>query len=354
MSKCVCSLDLGIHSFPTSSENKDDLLKAHFPDLVEFLTKKTEENYFYEGSPSLKLFPPAVLPDPNLPHGFPSSCIKEETMKEKDKWSKKFESIHSEQVVAQRFISYFTNYNTQEGFLFASDFHTDTYLENKKQDSKQLRKGIANKRNCNAFSLPISNLEQNIGDCLGIDIKDMVENSVSNMNDGEIDNNLELEAMAIKDENERKRFRSWVEKNLLSNEDKINYIAYKCYQSAVNERNFEIDMLLVLKDYQAIIEIEVKSTNDSKSVKNVLRKAAGQLRKVNKTFVGFHKDILGEDWKFVRVVAMPNIDKTSLDEDTCCQHCSKFIMNTWETENSSIWIQQILDLIKITACSPNS
>ena len=192
---------------------------------------------------------------------------KEETMKEKDKWSKKFESNHSEQVVAQRFISYFTNNNIHEGFLFARDFHT----ENMKQDAKQLRKGIANKRNRHAFSLPISNLEQNIGDCLGLDIKDIVENSVNNMNDGEITNNLELEAMSIKDENERKKFRSCVKNNLLSDEDKKNYIAYKCYQSAVNERNFEIDMLLALKEFQAvhILSVQKWENKHSKYVWNI-------------------------------------------------------------------------------------
>ena len=352
MSKCSCSLDLGIHLFPSSDDKDSDVLRTKFPDLTEFLTKKTEETYLCPNNSEFKLFPPAVLPDENLAHGFPSSSM--EQSKENVKWSKKYEAVHSEQVVAHKFISFFSKNKTCEGFLFARDFHTDTYLESKKQEAKQQRKETARKEKCDMFSLPLSKLEHDIGDTLGLGITDIVQNSVSNLTEHEIDDNLENEAMAIKDEMERRKFRSWVQTNLKTKDHKKNYISYKHYQEGINARNFEIDMLLGLRDYQAIVEIEVKSTTDVKSVKNVLRKASGQLRKVNNTFVGFHKDILGQDWKFVRVIAMPNIDKTMIDKDTCCDHCMGFLLNTQEIEESQIWIQSLLDLLQFKSIPPDA
>ena len=127
MSKCSCSLDLGVHFFPSLDHKDSDVLRTKFPHLTDFLTKKTEETYLCSKSSEFKLFPPAVLPDENLPHGFPSSSM--EQTKENVKWSKKYEAVHSEQDVAHRFISYFSKNKTCEGFLFARDFHTDTYLE---------------------------------------------------------------------------------------------------------------------------------------------------------------------------------------------------------------------------------
>ena len=104
MSKCTCSLSLGIYYFPSSED--EDVLEQKFPTLVDFLTKKTEESYFSLESPKFHLFPPAVLPDENLPHGFPTTCPKDD--EEKSKWFKKFEAVHSEQVVAHSFISFFS------------------------------------------------------------------------------------------------------------------------------------------------------------------------------------------------------------------------------------------------------
>ena len=177
----------------------------------------------------------------------------------------------------------------------------------------------------------------------------MIETSLLNLNDRQLDEKLEVEAMKIKNETEREKFRSWVEKFLQTDEDKKNYLSYKCFQDEIQARNFEVDMLLGLKDYQAIIDIEVKSTTDDKSVKNVLKKAAGQLRKVNKTFEGCHRDILGKEWKFVRVIAMPNIDKRTLDKDTCCNYCSSFVINTAEIDNFRLWIENLLSVLQYNA-----
>ena len=162
MAKCSCSLTLGLHPFPSSCGKTEDLLRVRFPELIDFLDKKTEENYFWKGSPKFKLFPPAVLPDNTLPHGFPSSSYPENQTKEKEKWSERFEALHAEQVVADRFIRYFTKNTNFEGFLFARDFHTETFLEKLKDKAKRERKENGNIKKCNSLLLPLSELEQHI------------------------------------------------------------------------------------------------------------------------------------------------------------------------------------------------
>ena len=130
MFECSCSLKLGISHFPSSGEKEVDVLEQKFSSLVNFLTTETEKTYFGRDCPKFHIFPPAVLPDKKLPHGFPS-CFSDQT-EEKRKWFKDFEAVHSEQVVSQSFISYFSKNDNQEGFLFARDFHTDTFLEAKR------------------------------------------------------------------------------------------------------------------------------------------------------------------------------------------------------------------------------
>ena len=88
MAKCSCSLKLGIFHFPFCREKGEDVLELRFPDLVEFLTMKTQESNFSSGCPEFYMFPPAILPDEDLPHGFPSSL--DNQTKENFEWLKKF------------------------------------------------------------------------------------------------------------------------------------------------------------------------------------------------------------------------------------------------------------------------
>ena len=346
MSKCTCSLNLGIYYFRSSKD--EEVLKLKFPNLVDFLEKKTDESYFSLDCPKFHFFPPAVLPDENLPHGFPSTF--QEKNEEKLKWFKKFEAVHAEQVVAHSFISFFSKNKDYEGFLFARDFHTDTYLENEKQRAKQQRKENAKRNGCDVSCSPLSSLELNIGDSIGAELTNYFQH-ISNLTEEELDEILEQDELRIKNDIERKRFEAWRKMNLQTCDAKRNYISCKHYQTAVNARNFEVDMVLVLADFKAIVQIEVKSISDIISLANVLKKASGQLQKVNKTFEGLYQNILGKDWKFVRVIAIPKIDKITVGNDSFCEHCANFIMGSQEISGSYLWIQKLLDLVRITSDS---
>ena len=82
---------------------------------------------------------------------------------------------------------------------------------------------------------------------------------------------LEEEEKGIKNQKERNKFQSLRKSNLQTEDAKRHYICYKHYEDAVTKRNFEIDMLLVLANYRAIIEVEVKSISDISSIENVLK-----------------------------------------------------------------------------------
>ena len=207
-------------------------------------------------------------------------------------------------------------------------------------------------KKCDSFILPLTDLERDICESLGVDITNEID-KVSNLNSEKLDEEIDDIAKAMKNETEREKFLSRMKRITKTNEDKKNYILNNFYKEQIMARNFEIDMLLGLKDYQSLVEIEVKSTTDKKKAKNVLNKAAKQLKKVNRTFEDFHKDILIA-WKFVRVIALPNMEKADLEEDYCCSHCSKFIINTEEIKNFSNWIENLLSVLQYNPCPPDA
>jgi hypothetical protein len=270
MTKCSCSLDLGLHAFPPSSDGPQvDSLRTRFPKLVEKIAKKTEENYFYDNNPAFKLFPPGVRPDTKLGHGFTSKC-NEKGDKENEKWLKKYAAIEAEQNVANQFIRHFSNLDTQ-GFLF-HPLHTDTYLEKLKERSKSERKEIAKQQKCDFRVVPLSKLEVDICNSLGVDIMEVIEKSVSNLTVTELEKIIDLEALTFKKAKEREQFKTWVKKSVQTYDDKRNYVVYTHYREEVyGKRNCEIDTLFVLGEYQAVVEVEVKSISDTASANNVLK-----------------------------------------------------------------------------------
>ena len=90
--------------------------------------------------------------------------------------------------MAKSFISYFSKNSAYEGFLFARDFHTDTYLEAQKQKAKQQRKENARKKKCDINCIPLSELEYSIGESLGSQITKTVEEYVFGQTECELDN----------------------------------------------------------------------------------------------------------------------------------------------------------------------
>ena len=104
---CRCSLDLGIHPFPSSSEQEVDIMTEHFKSLNDNLYKKAKEYYLCDGKPNFHLFPPIVRPDTDL-GPFPPDNANQQTRKNQE-WNKRCEALSAEQKVAHLFLSYFIN-----------------------------------------------------------------------------------------------------------------------------------------------------------------------------------------------------------------------------------------------------
>jgi hypothetical protein len=83
--------------------------------------------------------------------------------------------------------------------------------------------------------------------------------------------------------------------------------------------------------------VEVKSVADSepdtepdtepdKTKQNIVRKGADQTRKLNQLLGKLHVDILGQDWRFVRGVALPNT-KQLPDHVQLCEACRQYVLD---------------------------
>eukprot|EP00092_Neocalanus_flemingeri_P037628 GFUD01040965.1.p1 GENE.GFUD01040965.1~~GFUD01040965.1.p1 ORF type:complete len:815 (+),score=180.36 GFUD01040965.1:112-2556(+) len=349
MSECSCSLKLGLHPILPSSAEETDIVRTKFPSQVEELTKKTEENYFQEDSPPFKLFPPSVRPDSNkLGHGYPFNC-EEEQSKKKEKWEKEYAAIKAEQDVANKFNIHFTNSWT-EGFLF-QPFHTDTYLKVIKEKAKQKRKGDAKMLDCDVDTLPLSEIEKNICECVGVNIGEIIEN-VSKLTVEELDEKIDAEALKLSKKNkEREKFREkWTNR---SNEDKKNFVKYFLYKKEVYDNiNCEMDLIITIAAKRTILEVEVKSHSDNVGLKSVIDKAAKQVNIGNKIVEKFHGDILRE-WNFVRLIALPNIKKNELEKEAC-EQCSNFLIGREEMDHFSPWIENLLSKLQISNCTSDA
>eukprot|EP00092_Neocalanus_flemingeri_P029625 GFUD01032171.1.p1 GENE.GFUD01032171.1~~GFUD01032171.1.p1 ORF type:complete len:827 (-),score=161.88 GFUD01032171.1:149-2629(-) len=345
VSVCSCSLDLGLHPFQPSNAEEADIVRTKFPSFVEELTKKTEENYFQEDSPPFKLFPPSVRPDANkLGHGYPFNC-EEEPSKKKVKWEKDYAAIKAEQDVANQFNIHFTNCRN-EGFLF-QPFHTDTYLKGMKEKAKQKRRGDAQRLHRDVDTLPLSEIEKNICECVGVNIGEIIESGK------DLDDKIDEKAMKLKLKiKERERFKN-KGKTLPNDEDKKNYVKYSQYKKEVYDNiNCEMDLIITIAAKRTFLEVEIKSHSANIGLKSVLEKAAKQVSKGNKIVEKFHGDILRE-WDFVRVIALPNINKNELEKEAC-EHCSNFLIGREEMDHFSPWIENLLSKLQISDCTSDA
>ena len=316
--ECRCSLNLGLHPFPSSSSQKVDIINEKFPSLNDILCKKADEFYLRAGNPTFHLFPPIVRPDTEL-GPFPPDNTDQQT-KKNEEWNKRCEALSAEQKIAQLFLRSF--YKSEETGFFVHPFHTDTYLGALKDKAKNERKVSAKELKCQIDAVPISQIEENLSLCHGIQIYDKIAEKVK-LN----------------------------EKEAPDKKMKTEMIPHHCYQEMLRQTHCEIDNLLVVPNY--IVNLEVKSVTDS-SIKNVLTKAAKQLRNVNRTFVGSQKDILTEDWSFVRAIAMPNVDKTKIGVDICCPYCLSFIMGQEETKSYKEGVKNFMSLLPSKSSSLDS
>lgn len=364
--RSCCKLKLGFHPFPQrgGTEDRQDPLCDRFqsemyifPDqtrkeptklpLMKSLQRKTQENYFSQEESNFKSFPPANLPNERIIPGFPNTEI-EKDCEEKQKWLQKFKERNAEDVVIQK-LSVCFNQIDEEGFM-VHPYNSETYLWPLKEKAKKNKRNLAKTKNCDPMSLPLSELELKISDCLGFGLR-----SIHECFDLDLDSYVEkLRTTAVSrcglvskysDEYELAKEVYRHENN--GGEKIRNHVTNVFYQSELQARNFEADLLIVLEKPKLIVNVEIKSAKEC-SFKNTIQNAAKQLEIRNKTFVACHQEILDEDWSFVRVIAVPAIvDKhvklSAKDaSNICCESCNHFILD-WTALNSiEEWIENNL------------
>ena len=396
-SGCKCKLDLGIHHFPAKAlpETKpldvrfqDDVLTIAHPvskrqesgPVVDILTRVTEEVYFNEDSPKFQCLPPAILPNTKAAPGFPSGYkdkmeteaeqkdsvgtetsedptvkdkVKKKNLTEKDKqkdWFNLYEQRYAEEVVSQAYLHYFNKHPDLEGFLL-HPYCSETYLEVLKRRARDQRETKAYEENYTHSScLPLTDLELDICDALGLHIRDIKVESLETLVEELIEKSPTKER--------KKNVTAKVEKGRkmkLQDEDIMNQLLHMHFISEIEGKNFETDLVFTLKDSKSIVDVEIKSTPDTrdKSLKNTLQKAAVQLKVANITFSSSHQDILTEEWSFVRAIAIPNITNKRLQlklqnqESICCEHCLEFVLDEADLKDVNGWMTRLLDRLYV-------
>merc|ERR1711962_705432 len=144
----------------------------------------TEINYLNDTKPSFQILPPAILSDTKFIPGFPSSFQKEilngaTKTKEEQEWFNLFTEKYAEMVVTQAFVRYFTKHSDKEGFLL-HPYNSETFLGPWKTRAAARRVKEASIQSCQSSCLPLTDLELNISDCLGLAIRDILNETEGN------------------------------------------------------------------------------------------------------------------------------------------------------------------------------
>ena len=341
-------------------------LKETLP-LMEGLARKTNESYFQKDSSEFKILPPATLPNFKDAPGFPqtmqtatkdaagSEAVDNEKEKENQNWLKVFKENFAEEEVVGKFISHFNKHPDSKGFMM-HPYHSETFLNVLKDRAADQRRTLADLENLSPEHLPLSQLELDISECLGLGIKEIVGEMPLNESDQETYNMffLKLANNATKEKKiiptDFASFRKLPRKKARDNIDILNSIVYKHFLAEVQCTNREIDLIFALERQKAFVDVEIKSIS-TLQLSNALKKAAKQLKIENNKFINFHKDILTDGWCFTRVVAVPNIEnkREKLKEENqanlVCDHCLGFILDASDLRDIDGWMQKLLDAL---------
>merc|ERR1711892_461943 len=208
--------------------------------------------------------------------------------------------------------------------------------------------------------MPLLDLELDICDCLGIDIRSILSGSDGDPDDSDLDSYVQkLITIAKSKKKDITSSLTFAKKKYTDSVSVKNYVTYKFYLAEVQAKNFETDIMFTLKDKRALVNVEIKSTpdTDDKSLKNTIKKASTQLKIVNKTFDSCHQDILNETWSFVRVIAVPNVGdknkklKDEGEENLCCEYCKLFILDEFDLKHVDRWMSNLHEMLKTNESS---
>ena len=129
--------------------------------------------------------------------------------------------------------------------------------------------------------------------------------------------------------------------------DQTNYVLNKLYDLRV--KGLESDIVIVLERQKQVIFVETKSLNKG-VLKNTLTHAAEQLELRRKVFTNCHKDVLSDEWAFVKVIALPFIKnkEAKLVEENIdvCDYCRKFKRIQETLKNGSVILLRRISLAR--------
>ena len=400
----VKKLDLGITKFPhKKAESVVDPLADIFKDeqysfenpitklrekLPIFYIITTQSHVNKTSAGKFKMFPPVPLPKPDLAPGFPkqlhdelsdnflychdpenkwqnkaacddaereyhkrlSGCntesqqreikTKDILLKSNTEYKYQFKQAyfdgfcaHQAEVNVVEALSWMFTSKDIPGFMIQS-YHSETYLQ-------PLVNRVKKQRQNNEF-LKFTNLQEKIFNATGTsseECKKQVEiflDTVDNMDlTADIPIIKEIKKIDIEAQAHKKYRQS-------SKVDKINYVMNKLYNLRV--KGLETDVVLVLQREKQVIFVETKSLTKG-VLKNALTHAAEQLELRRKVFINCHKDILSDEWSFVKVIALPFINKdTKLADENInvCGYCRRFIIDEEDSRNISKWFSNII------------
>ena len=110
-------------------------------------------------------------------------------------------------------------------------------------------------------------------------------------------------------------------------DDKLrNFYKYQFYNFSLQEKKTEWDTIMIVPEYKAIINIEVKrGCNDSSDKLKLLKDASDQTKQHFSFIQKLFGSMLSKDWVFVRAACVSYL---KIDEETTipCVNCQQFIL----------------------------
>ena len=113
------------------------------------------------------------------------------------------------------------------------------------------------------------------------------------------------------------------ENNFVKGNGKFNnnfleeYVENKLYNFYLDQTETDADVLLVIPEKRVIISIESKATTEDANFVSKLSYASGQLNKFGKFLKLCQSDVLTQDWKVMKGIAIPfiqNIDSEDIQK----------------------------------------
>ena len=363
---CDCRLRLGcskhfedeLREKPKCEDSQTDVLKNIFSgaDEQKIFNKcaqgmRTNYGEVLDGTKkNLNVFPPAFDYDSRIETSvvFDELAARKTRLEEAPQLSEKeekeltsiqkfvteFKPQAAEGEVFQRLICFFY---ANRG-LFLHSYKLDTYLKRFVDEAKNSRKQ-AEKQGIN--NLQMTELEKNIAKALVIQENsldepgDKVVNKLREASNTETFSGTLIRGI-IKDEKDnmskncREKAKHKFKTQSHYNEEQIKTaISLSKYQ---DESCFpgEMDFLVILPDRRLFINVEVKCQEEEgrgnggkEKMDPNLHKAAGQLKRNSRFIARILGNVLGEDWKFLKVAA---ISPFVANEDAVCSSCKRFIL----------------------------